>query len=308
MKKPFFTVVMPLYNKQSSVERAVSSVLSQSFACFELIIVDDGSTDRSAEVVSGCNDPRLELIKQFNNGPSAARNRGFKAAAADYVCFLDADDEWDSEFLETMSSLIEVAPRASLYCVNHKVADESGHIFYRVSNFPERYLGYIDDFYKVYATTEIINSSSVCIRKKSLHTIGGFPEHARIGEDIYTWLRLADVYRVAYANVDRATIYRDAENRSGVSVRQEIPYHIKTVLEGEAKEFTKVNRSTVIRFVAKNTVLHAAGSVLKGDRRTAFIMARLLWKGSRRHSVQVLCVAIMPRALLRMIKRLRNAS
>lgn len=307
MNKPFFTVVIPLYNKQNSVKRAVSSVLSQNFKHLELIVVDDGSTDRSADIVLGFNDARLQLIRQTNSGVSAARNRGIKAAIAEYICFLDADDQWDVNFLETILSLIEVAPEAALYSVNHNVVDENGHIFHRASDFPKSYLGYVNNFYKVYAGTRIINSSSVCIKKESLLKIGGFPEHARIGEDIYTWLRLADIYRVAYANVVRVTIYRDAENRTGERISQEIPCHIKTVLESDANEFTEANRSDVIQFVARNTVFQAAGIVLRGKgRRTAFIMAWMLRKGSPKHSVQVLCVAITPRILLRLIKRLRN--
>ena len=304
MKYPFFSVVIPLYNKECSVSRAVSSVLSQSFENFELIIVDDGSTDCSVEVVSEFSDTRLQLIEQINNGPSAARNRGIKAATANFICFLDADDEWDSGFLETMTSLIKVAPQASLCCVKYKVIDEEGSMFHHVVNFPEGYMGYVEDFYGAYSTRGLINSSSVCIRRQSLYAIGGFPEHARIGEDIYTWLRLADTNRVAYANVECVTIHRDAENRSVV---KEIPYHIKTILKDGAKDFTKENRNSVLRFVAKNTVLHAAGAVMKGDRQTAFTMAWMLWGVNRRNCAQALSIAIMPRILLRMLKKLRNA-
>lgn len=306
MKKPFYTVVIPLYNKEQSVKRALSSVLSQQFGCFEVLVVNDGSTDRSAEVVSGFDDPRLSLIKQPNRGPSSARNRGVKAASSEYVCFLDADDAWDSGFLETMSSLIAEAPQASLYSVKYRVVDEHGRVFHHRSDFPDAYLGYVDDFFKSYEIRGLINSSSVCIRKEALQKIGGFPENARFGEDIYTWLRLADINRVAYANIEHVTIFRNAENRSGASERQEIPYHIKAVLGGGAKEFTKENRNKIIRFVAKNIILHAAGAVLKGDRSAAFMMAWMLWGISRRRSGQVLCVAITPRPLLRALKRLKN--
>jgi glycosyltransferase involved in cell wall biosynthesis len=307
MKRPYFTVVIPLFNKECSVGRAVTSVLSQSFDSFELIIVDDGSTDCSIEVVSGFKDSRLKLMKQPNMGPSAARNSGFKAATAMWVCFLDADDKWDTGFLKTILSLIEMAPKASMYSVKYRVVDEAGHTFHHFSNYPDGYLGYVEDFFRAYAARGLINSSSVCIKRESLCAIGGFPVHARNGEDVYTWLRLADVNRVAYANVECVTIFRDAENRAGASVRQEIPYHIKAVLEGKAKEFTKVNRSSVIRFVVKNTVVHVAGAVLLGDRRAALEMARLLWGNSRRHSIQALCVAMMPGILLRVLKKLRNA-
>jgi len=307
MKKRFFSVVIPLYNKEHSVKRAVMSVLSQTYTYFELIIVDDGSTDCSAEIVSRFNDPRLRLIRQDNRGPSAARNAGCRKAEADYVCFLDADDKWDLSFLSTMCSLIDVAPLASLYSVKYRVADELGDIFHHRLNFPKDYLGYVENFYRSYKKRGLINSSSVCIRSKSLHEIGGFPEQARLGEDIYTWLRLADINRVAYANVERVTIYRNAENRSGVGARQEIPYHIKAVLGGGAKEFSKENQNTVTNFVAKNAILHAAGAVLNGDRRTAFLITRMLLRVSLRYSSQVLCVVIMPRILLRMIKSLRKS-
>ena len=303
---PFFSVVVPLYNKERSVGRAVNSVLSQSFSSFELIIVDDGSSDSSAEVVSSFKDPRLKMLEQPNMGPSAARNSGCKSANAAYVCFLDADDKWDASFLETMAVLIEKAPEAGMYSVKYRVVDEDGHTFHHASNYPNGYLGYIEDFYKAYSARGLINSSSVCMKRDSLFAIGGFPEHARIGEDIYTWLRLADVNRVAYANVECVTIFRDAENRASASVRKEIPYHIKNVLEGHAKEFTKANRSSVIRFVAKNTVSHSAGAVLMGDRHAAFMMTRLLWRNSFRYSLQALSMALMPKCLLRLLRKLRN--
>lgn len=93
MNKPKISVVIPLYNKEKIVEESLRSVLSQDFDSFEVVVVNDGSTDRSMEIVRSINDPRILLVEQKNGGPSKARNTGVKKAQADWIAFLDADDE-----------------------------------------------------------------------------------------------------------------------------------------------------------------------------------------------------------------------
>ena len=98
--KPLVSVIVPLYNKVGTVAETITRALAQSFTLFEIIVVDDGSTDGSAAVVAGIADPRLTLILQDNGGVSAARNRGIMAAQADWIALLDADDHWDPDHLE----------------------------------------------------------------------------------------------------------------------------------------------------------------------------------------------------------------
>lgn len=93
-------VVIPLYNKGTLVRRALNSVLNQTYQDFEVIVVDDGSTDEGPDVVRECLDPRVRLIQQANAGPGAARNRGFQETQAPYLTFLDADDEWLPRFMD----------------------------------------------------------------------------------------------------------------------------------------------------------------------------------------------------------------
>ena len=98
-----FSVIMPLYNKATYVRKAVESVVRQTFGDWELIVVDDGSTDGSGEVVREIDDPRIRLVQQENSGVGAARNNGVAQSSAPWICFLDADDWWEPTFLEEMA-------------------------------------------------------------------------------------------------------------------------------------------------------------------------------------------------------------
>ncbi|MBK8060984.1 MAG: glycosyltransferase family 2 protein [Gemmatimonadetes bacterium] len=97
---PQVSVVVPLYNKEPYVRRALDSIAAQSFADFEVVIVDDGSQDGSAAIAAGYPDSRFRMIRQANAGPGAARNRGIAEAKGEWIAFLDADDEWLPDYLE----------------------------------------------------------------------------------------------------------------------------------------------------------------------------------------------------------------
>ena len=124
-----FSVIIPLYNKAPYVAKAIGSVLAQTFTDYELIIVDDGSKDDSAEkaVQAIGNHTNVRLIKQENAGVSMARNNGAAISQGDYLCFLDADDWWEPTFLEEMSKLVEEFPDAGIYGTNYIIVNETKH-------------------------------------------------------------------------------------------------------------------------------------------------------------------------------------
>ena len=101
------SVIIPLYNKAPYVRRALDSVAAQTFTDFEVIVVDDGSTDGGAELVAAYGDSRVRLLRQANAGPGAARNRGIAEARGDILAFLDADDVWLPVFLEESMRLLD---------------------------------------------------------------------------------------------------------------------------------------------------------------------------------------------------------
>src|SRR5262249_6169002 len=114
-KKPVVSVVVPLYNKKAYILRCLESIRLQGMEDFEAIVVDDGSTDGSGIVAAQIGDPRFRVITQRNGGEGAARNRGIAEASAELIAFLDADDEWDRDFLEAMVRLYRKYPGAALF-------------------------------------------------------------------------------------------------------------------------------------------------------------------------------------------------
>ena len=191
-----FSVVVPVYNKSFSVIRCIDSVLSQTYDKFELIIVDDGSTDYSTAVLKErysdkINQGKIKLIEQDNEGVSAARNNGVKIAGHDYLCFLDADDEWAPDFLKLMGRLIADYPLADLYCLAHRLCKNGRELYEPKHGLPYGYRGYVEDFFASSSKGSVANSSKVCVKKGSFNEIDGFPVGVVAGEDLYVWIRLA---------------------------------------------------------------------------------------------------------------------
>jgi len=223
-----FSVVVPLYNKSYSIVRCIDSILSQSYGCFEIIVVNDGSTDDSVEILKSWYSDRIKngqirLIEQENEGVSAARNKGAQIASHDCVCFLDADDEWMPEFLERMKQLIADFPLADLYCLAHKVCKFGRKSFVPRHGLPFGYRGYIEDFFDASARGSVANSSKVCVRSDALMKIGGFPVGVVAGEDLYVWIRLALNGLVA-CYMFPSVVVRVSEDDSRSARRNSVPY------------------------------------------------------------------------------------
>ena len=197
---PQISVVIPLYNKRPYIRRAVDSVLAQSFGDFELIIVDDGSTDGSHEILADIAEPRVRLIRQDNAGEGAARNCGIEEARADWIAFLDADDMWFPGHLDELAALIRLYRGSGLVSTgNLEVADgiTLGSIPTRPSNIRQ-----IDYFIEAARRIGIINSSCVAVNRTAIRKCGGFGCF-RAGADLEFWAKVALNYPVALS--DRIT-------------------------------------------------------------------------------------------------------
>lgn len=196
-----FTVIVPLYNKADHILKCVQSILAQTYPQFELIIVNDGSTDNSLQLLNELKDDRIKIISQQNAGVSTARNNGAKEAKYGYLAFLDADDWWDPHFLEEMKGLIEKYPDAGLYGSNFYLVKNSISHPSTVGLDKEFKAGYID-YFQTYANTFCvpINCSFVVLPKSIFDAAHGFKSHLKYGEDFDLWLRIALTHKVAYIN------------------------------------------------------------------------------------------------------------
>ncbi|MDP8208206.1 MAG: glycosyltransferase family A protein [Candidatus Electryonea clarkiae] len=150
--KNTISVVIPLYNKEQYIARAIQSVLSQTYNDFELIVVDDGSTDASAKVVEEFNDPRQRLIRQPNAGECAARNRGIAESRTELIAFLDADDQWLPEHLIAIKCLSEKYPECGAFATAYDIVDPPYHRY--TANFetiPKApWVGIIPNYFKMW--------------------------------------------------------------------------------------------------------------------------------------------------------------
>lgn len=215
-----FSVVIPLYNKENHIKRSMESVIEQDYPEFELIIVDDGSTDNSVkiaeEIAEEINDTRIKIIKQKNMGVSVARNRGIECARSEYICFLDADDMWSREFLSSIVGLINKYPNAGAYATAYNIQRKSNTIY--SSNYfhslPIEWVGILDDYFKYAIRAPIVSASSVVIPKHVFEDVGYFPVGIKRGEDLEMWRKIALKYPIAYYNEVLSTYFQDSDNRA----------------------------------------------------------------------------------------------
>lgn len=203
------SVVIPLYNKATTIVRALRSIQRQTLSPDEIIVVDDGSTDGSATLLP--EDPHIKLIRQTNQGVSAARNQGIAESQGEYVAFLDADDEWQPDFLARLHHLSEVYPSCNIYAAAYSQCNHDGQLLpIRLHHLPfASDEGLLDNYFDVAAHSDPpINSSSLMVRRSALLAVGGFPTNISQGEDLLTWARLAIDRPIAYTT-DSLTIFHN---------------------------------------------------------------------------------------------------
>lgn len=210
MSNPLFSVIIPLYNKEESIAWTVNSVLNQTFADFELIVVNDGSEDNSSGMIQDYSDPRIRLINQENGGVSNARNRGIREAKGTYICFLDADDLWEPNFLGTVKSLIDEFPEARVFCPSYQVAYGARIVHPKWRSVDLKKNSLVTDFFEMAtATFWICNSSCIAVAAQKLWKMDyWFPEGETVYEDFDLWLRLGASCKVAHSNTICSTYQR----------------------------------------------------------------------------------------------------
>jgi glycosyltransferase involved in cell wall biosynthesis len=188
-----FSVIVPLYNKRSTVATTVAAALAQSFSGFELIVVDDGSTDCGLSTLQGLDDPRLRLISQANGGAGAARNAGAAAARHDWLAFLDADDVWFESHLEELDRIRRAFPDAGLIGTSFRLGISDGQ---EAHVRQEGQIRLVDYFEAVSSGRPVLFTSSAAARRDVWHELGGFGSYPT-GQDSEFFVRIAARWPVA---------------------------------------------------------------------------------------------------------------
>lgn len=211
-----FSVVIPLYNKAGFIAKTIRAVQAQRFTHFEVVVVDDGSTDGSGalalEAMAG--DARFRYLRVENGGVSSARNRGAAATSKPWLVFLDADDEWFPDFLQALSEAIERRPEAVLVSTNYFVRDARGE---RPLDFgsQEQESDNYPFFDWVLRVGPPIWTSATAVRRTAFEAAGGFAPSMSMGEDIHLWVRLLRLG--PYAFVHRALAVYDRSDATSLS-------------------------------------------------------------------------------------------
>lgn len=298
------SVVIPLYNKELEVERALHSVIEQSLAPREIIVVDDGSTDDSPAIVKRLIEENPEagirLITQQNGGVSAARNRGIREATGDYVALLDADDRWLSGYIAEVCRLMEYYPDADAYATAFDIVNNDTRI---AAPVPTRE-GYINPAEEALLGRYPIIPSTATLRKAAVEAAGGFPEGMKIGEDQWLWVRMMQRNATfVFSPMSLVRYWRTASNRSASIYRSEQSEHSIEELYNPAQ------CDTLNEYIARIAIGKAITQSVRGGtedaRRVAEIFA--FTRHSRRQLRRLRLLNAIPCALRPMVDGLYRA-
>ena len=266
MIKPFFSVIIPLYNKEKYIKRSIKSVLNQTFIDFELLIINDNSSDKSLEIAKKITDKRIKIFNRTQKGPGgyAARNLGAKNANANHLAFLDADDEWFTEHLQEHYELINKFPEAKLFATEWKLQYKNTT---RQNNYTKLFIEeqqhILPDFLKLTSQNIFtVNSTVVVLEKDAFNKTAKFPEgKCKRGGDIVLWLEFFLKYKIAKSTKITAIYYQDDPNAVGHDMSGiEVPYISKKVSELIKNPENEKNIYYLKKYsniYSKTTVLHS---------------------------------------------------
>jgi glycosyltransferase involved in cell wall biosynthesis len=183
-----FSIVLPCHNREKFLPRSIGSVIKQSYQDWELVVVDDGSTDNTQNVVKSFNDPRIKYVYQNNSERSAARNKGISHSSGEWICFLDSDDEYQPNHLRELAKFIEdIKPSPGLIATGITTQQEEAGKRKEFLNLNNRILLEIG--------SKFLIPSQVCVHRSILENVR-FDVRFRLWEDTHLWLRIAAQYPV----------------------------------------------------------------------------------------------------------------
>lgn len=193
----FFSIIIPVFNKEKFIDKTLKSVLGQTYTDYEIIIINDGSTDNSETIIRTFQDDRIHYFSKVNQGVAIARNFGIDKAQGEYICFLDADDFWYPDFLKTMHFYIQKLPEQKVFACAIEVETKNksfspNYSIAKKDNFE------IVNFFDASQKECVLWTSSVAIHKSVLATVGSFDPKIKKSEDTELWMRIGLQYPIVF--------------------------------------------------------------------------------------------------------------
>lgn len=305
---PKFSVVIPLYNKAPYILTTVQSVLQQQYEDFELIVVDDGSTDQGVEQLSEIKDPRMTIIQKENQGVSVARNTGIMAAKSEFVAFLDADDRWCPDYLMQIDRLTQKYTQADIFVTAYNIQMSSNVTHY--SNAEDAETSGIRNYWLTLKNGyDFVWTSATVIRKKAILDAGCFKPGERIGQDLDLWARVAQNNPlVAYTDKRCVNYNRNAENNARTRVKvayaQAFIHDLKMELQNEMR--TAEEKKCIALKLRKKLIVYIFTLNLSGDSSGArkAILENKKFVGAV-FSVMLFGASLLPKAVNSWVYRMR---
>ncbi len=256
---PKVSVIIPTYNRCGWIKHAIDSVLQQTYQNFELLIIDDGSTDITKSILAKY-ESSIKYYYQENKGVASARNLGIRKAKGDYLCFLDSDDRWLKRKLETQLRLVESDPDIKV-CYTDEIWIRNG-IRVNQKKIHQKYSGWI---YQKCLPLCIISPSSVLIHREVFEKVGLFDEEKTVCEDYDLWLRMSNVYPIRFTNKPLIVKYGGHADQLSQKYWGMDRYRILAMVKMlETDELSAENRMTTIRMLHKKCNILVTGFLKRG--------------------------------------------
>lgn len=256
-----FSVIIPLYNKEADIEATINSVLAQSFNDFELVIINDGSTDDSLDVALRFKDERITIKTIENKGVANARNQGAILAKSEHIAFLDGDDYWHPNHLENLQALITRFPKQQWYATAYEIKHNEKMIL--AVNVPSmekgsEWMGVINDFFGDSMHDCVAWTSAVCFKTTFFMSLGGFDIKLRNGQDTDLWIRAALSEKIVFTNTISSQYNFTATNRiSTTNILEKTivdfdKFSSEELINASLKRFLDFNRYSVALLLKAN--------------------------------------------------------
>ncbi len=308
-----YSVVIPLYNKEHYIAGTLRSVLTQTFPDYEVIVVDDGSTDNSLQACKTVQSDKIRIVQQANQGVSAARNTGIELAAGEYICFLDADDTWHPDYLQNIETIVQKYPQSDIFVTAYRIIYANGRC--KESRRLPQADGCLPSYWETLGKGyDFVWTSATTVRRTALLAAGAFRLGEKIGQDLDLWARLArNNPCVAYASRVCVDYNRGAEANARTRVKVA---HAKAFMQDLEEELKNPNHSkaeiaAIQRKYDLKMTVYIYTSLIAGQKHQAK-QALSSWKG-RPNLQNILlraglgCAALLPAGINAAVYQVRLA-